>query len=440
VQDSGFFVNAAGKSAFRFLVANDIRQGCYVRRWQVFSALCGHLRSGILGGHRILSPRANWQELIAAARIHVVLPALSWCARDDNSVPREFRSYLDAVARLNGKRNERLRWQLEQVARALNDVGIEPTLLKGAAYLIGDVYPASAARLTGDLDILVPQHRGRDAIAAMQSIGFGSDLPIPESHHHFPRMRHTENDILIDVHTRLLHDLSDPIVPVAWVHEQSQLIEFRGTRVKMPPPTILVAHNIVHDQLNHERYSRKTIELRQLLDFAILRSGYEQQIDWRELDRRFSSVGLAHVLATYLLYDKVLFHQPMPAIGSAPRKHAMRRLRHAMEFPLAERRSRQAQQEQARAAEEQALQKAQQVRQAEALARRAARQARRQALRQACRNFCGRWGRRVTTVVTLPWYYIKERRRDPRGLVRILDPKAWAGRYRTIRRNLKEMQ
>ena len=103
----------------------------------------------MLGGNRILAPRASWQDLLGAARVHVVLPALSWCARDDKSVPPELRSYLEAVTRLNGKRNERLRRQLEQVARALNDIGIEPTLLKGAAYLIGDVYPTSVARLWG---------------------------------------------------------------------------------------------------------------------------------------------------------------------------------------------------------------------------------------------------------------------------------------------------
>ena len=96
-------------------------------------------------------------------------------------------------------------------------------------------------------------------------------------------MRHTETDILIDVHTRLAPDLSDPIVPVARVHEQSKQLEFHGTRVRMPPPLILVGHNIVHGQLNHEHYARKQIQLRQLLDFAILRSRYEQQIDWGEL-------------------------------------------------------------------------------------------------------------------------------------------------------------
>jgi Uncharacterised nucleotidyltransferase len=390
----------------------------------------------MLGGRRGFGPRADWQELFAAARVHIVVPSLGWCLRDEKDVPPEFRSYLDAVVRLNGKRNNRLCKQLEEIARALNDVDIEPILLKGAAHLVGDVYPSSAARLMGDLDILVPEQRAREAFAVMESIGFALDQPIADTHHHLPLMRHVENDIVIELHTRLLHERSEPIVPVSWVHEQSRLVPFHGLRVKIPPPTIMIAHNIVHDQLNHERYAWKQVELRQLLDFAIMRGRYESQIDWKELDRRFNDVGLGHVLATYLHYNKKLLGQPMPVIRSAPRKHAMRRLRHATEFPLRERPMRRAEK---RAKEEARLQ-------AEHLAReqrRQAREQRRHALemrRAAIRNHCGRWARRVSTVATLPWYYINERRRDPRGLVRLLEPQTWVRRCRSIARNLKEMQ
>jgi hypothetical protein len=325
---------------------------------------------------------------------------------------------LDAVTRLNAKRNDRLCRQLEQVACALNDIGIEPTLLKGAAHLIGELYPSSTARLMADLDILVPQERGRDAFAAMQAIGFVLNVSISDTHHHLPSMRHSETNIVIDVHTRLLHTLSDPIVPASWVHEQSRVIQFRGSRVKLPSPTIMIGHNVVHDQLNHERFAWKQVELRQLLDLAMLRARYEQAIDWVELDRRFRDAGMGRVLATYLHYGEVLFGQSMPAIRSAPRARAIRRLRSAMEFPLRERPLRRAQEE----------------------ARRHAERARRLARREAVRAFCGRWTRRAASVATLPWYYVKERRRDPRGLVRMVDPRAWRQRFRLIVRNLKELR
>ena len=398
--------------------AYDIGQDCSVRRWQVFSALCRHLRSGMLGGRGGVVPRTSWKELFQAARVHVVVPSLSWCLRDEKSVPPEFRSYLDAVTRLNAKRNDRLYRQLEQVAGALNDIDIEPTLLKGAAHLIGELYPSSAARLMGDLDILVPQERGRDAFAAMEAIGFALDVSVSDTHHHLPAMRHSETNIVIELHTRLLHARSEPILPASWVHEQARSVALGGSRVKVPPPTIMIAHNVVHDQLNHERYAWKQVELRQLLDLAMLRARYEREIDWGELDRRFNDAGMGRVLATYLHYGEVLFGQSMPAVRSAPRAKAIHRLRSAMEFPLRERILR-------RHAER---------------ARRLARREARQRAAIAVRAFCGRWTRRAASVATLPWYYVKERRRNPRGLVRMVDPRAWRQRFRLIVRNLKELQ
>ena len=364
-----------------------------MRRWQVFCELCGHLRAGMLGGRGSFYPfRASWKDLFEIARAHVIVPSLSWCLRDEMSVAPEFRSYLDAVIRLNGKRNERLCRQLEEAVGALNTIDIEPTLLKGAAHLLGGIYPTSAARLMSDLDLLVPQERSADAFAAMQRIGFGVDTPIADRHHHLPAMRHSETDVVIELHTPLIQCNLGLIVPVAWVHQQSRPIPFRGLRVRISSPTVLIGHNIVHDQLNHQRYAWKQIELRQLLDFAMIRAHYEQEIDWEELDGRFNSAGLATCSSCILRYDKVLFRQPMPAITSAPRAQAIRRLRRAMEFPLTGHRLREAEQEARRKAEQQA----------------------RQANRQARRNWHARWVRKINMIVTLPMYYISERRRDPK--------------------------
>jgi hypothetical protein len=388
-----------------------------------------------------LFPKPTWEELIATARAHVVIPSLAWCARDDRSVPGPLRTYLDAALRLNGKRNDRLCRQLEQVAAKLNAIDVEPILLKGAAHLIADIYPTSAARLMSDLDLLVPQARARDAFDAMLEIGFVVDTPLSyEDHHHLPPMRHSETNIVIELHTRLLHTMSDPIVPVSWVHEQARLTPFRGTRVKIPTPTILIGHGIVHDQLNHERYARKQLELRQLVDFAVVRTRHEQEIDWAELDRRFRIVGLGHVLATYLRYDRALFHQPMPAITSAPRSQSMRRLRRTMEDPPAERRAREARQRAQQEAEQEARRQALQTQQAERQAKAEARRARQAERAARWRAHSARWTARTMTIVTLPKYYINERRRDPRGLVRVLDPRAWVRRIRLIARSLREIR
>ena len=225
-----------------------------MKRWKAFGALCGYFRSEMLaGGPRDRHPGLPWPHLFETAKTHCAMPTLSWCLRGDPAVPAELRGYVDAVLRLNGKRNERLRDSLEYIARAMNGIDIEPILLKGAAYLVEGLYPAPAARLMGDLDILIPKERASDAVAAMERIGYYVDQVLAETHHHLPLMRHRETNLVIELHTRLRHQLDDPILPTPWVHERSQPVTFRGVRARIPDPTMMVGHNVVHDQLNHER-------------------------------------------------------------------------------------------------------------------------------------------------------------------------------------------
>jgi hypothetical protein len=70
----------------------------------------------------------------------------------------------------------------------------------------------------------------------------------------------------------------------------------------------------VHDSLDHEGYLCRRIELRQLLDLALIRTRHEKAIDWTQLDRRFSAAGVGHVLAANLRVAERLFGQPVPRI------------------------------------------------------------------------------------------------------------------------------
>ena len=98
-------------------------------------------------------------------------------------------------------------------------------------------------------------------------------------------------------------------------------------------PTPAVGFNVVHSQLNHEGYSTSGIELRQLLDLAMIRARHESAIDWSELDHRFSVAGFGHVLATYLKFAEVFFGQVAPRLSNMPRKLALERLRVFVEWP-----------------------------------------------------------------------------------------------------------
>jgi hypothetical protein len=272
---------------------------------------------------------------IEASSHHYVTPALAWCAQADPRVPADIRGYLDAVLTLNGRRNEYLLGVLARVIEGLNAAGIEPVLLKGGAHLVEGIYPTTALRVVGDLDILIQDGQRRSAVAALRNIGFAEGgSPLPETHHHLRMLCDRETGAGVELHLRLGRSATDAIVPAAWIRRDTRIFAFRGMQVRLPEMTRHVGHNVAHGQIDHGGYLRGRTELRQLLDLAMMRTRHEAAIDWAELDRRFSDAGLGPMLATYLHFAEVFFGQAMPRLSHAPRTGAVAKLRRIIDARL----------------------------------------------------------------------------------------------------------
>ena len=139
-------------------------------RWDAFTDVCGVLRARLLGGEP--PPQRynrNWKLLIEMSSFHFVTPSLAGCLQDE-TVPRDVREYMDALLALNGRRNAVQLEALLRIVAALNAIDIEPVLLKGCARLVQGDYPQPNMRFLGDLDVLVPTHRTKDAYAALLSL------------------------------------------------------------------------------------------------------------------------------------------------------------------------------------------------------------------------------------------------------------------------------
>ena len=117
-------------------------------------------------------PQVSWELLIECSSRHNVTPALSWCLKDKAVLPADVRSYFDAILSLNKTRNECIVDGLARVVTALNAIDIEPVLLKGVSHLVEGLYPALGLRVVGDVDLLVPDGRAKDAVAALHGVGF----------------------------------------------------------------------------------------------------------------------------------------------------------------------------------------------------------------------------------------------------------------------------
>jgi hypothetical protein len=302
-----------------------------VRRWRAFKAICDHLRAGVLGGTPTGRRELRWPLVIEASSFHYVTPALAWCLREEPDVPADVRGYLDAVLTLNSRRNEILLGAVARIVAALQAVAIEPVLLKGAAHLVEGIYPTSGLRVAGDIDILIPDDSGLAAMAALERAGFtDAGVFAPDGHHHLPMLRDRETGAGLELHLRLGHAVMEAAVPAAWMRQSLRRVTLQGTQFALPGVTQQVGHNVIHDQVLHCGYERSRIELRQLLDLAMMRVRHEAAIDWDELDRRFGDAGLGPVLATYLYFAEALLGQRMPVLSHAPRAGALPELRRAI--------------------------------------------------------------------------------------------------------------
>jgi hypothetical protein len=344
-------------------------------RWEAFADVCGFLRAGLLGGEP--PPRRfnrNWELLIETSSFHFVTPSLAGCLQDE-PIPRDVREYMDALLALNGRRNALQLDALSRIVAALNAIDIEPVLLKGCARLVQGDYPQPNMRLLGDLDILVPTNRATDAFTALMANGF-SEKPggyePPPDFHHLPMLHEHQTGVGVELHGRLSMGIGAEVLSTSWFYEGSRPFRLQDDLyVRLPDPTRSVCHNVVHHHLHHEGYVRHTIELRQLLDFALIRKRHERAIDWAELDHLFCRHGFGELLATYLQFGEELLGQKAPRLRHKPHVSAIESFRRIIDPP--------------------------------------------------------------TTLFALVTAYARARQQDPFGVLKLLSPMSWSGRLKYAR-------
>jgi Uncharacterised nucleotidyltransferase len=209
-------------------------------------------------------------------------------------------------------------------------IDIAPLLLKGAAVLVEGIYPEPPARFLGDIDILIPAQRAEECVAALKSGGFESHATAvmpPPQHHHLPPLRDPETGMGLELHTDVISRSPDAAIATGWFCEHAQPAAFRNHRVLLPEPTRNVAHTIYHSAVFHEYYQLNRVQLRNIVDLALLRARHEPAIDWHELEGRFAAEDLGEMLATYLGFAEALLGPPAPKLRHAPREGALDELR-----------------------------------------------------------------------------------------------------------------
>jgi hypothetical protein len=155
-----------------------------------------------LGGRELdlLLRQARVARLIA--RLQVVLQDAGLIDR----LPVEFRHHLDAAGRALAHQHRALNHELDRFVQLFGPMGIEPVLLKGAAYVAAGL-DAGRGRTFSDIDILVPAGRIADVESRLMLDGWACTMRDEYDQryyrtwmHEIPPLTHMKRGTSLDVH------------------------------------------------------------------------------------------------------------------------------------------------------------------------------------------------------------------------------------------------
>jgi hypothetical protein len=163
-----------------------------------------------------------------------------------HQAPVDVANLFSTVKELNFERNKLILSQLKWISGLFNKAGIEPVVLKGAAYLLMGIYPDLSTRFLGDIDLLLPEADFPAAVEILKSEGYFCENAHPVEtiigNAYPPLCR--PHSVEIDLHRGLCLGACKSLLPAAELLSKSVLQELDGTRLRVPSPEHLVIHHI----------------------------------------------------------------------------------------------------------------------------------------------------------------------------------------------------
>ena len=222
--------------------------------------------------------------------------------------------YLRNALRAGERQRREVLWEIDRLEAALSGVDTPVVVLKGAAYLIGEL-PAARGRLFSDIDIMVARDRLEDAERALFAAGW-----IPEKHdayderyyrewmHELPPLRHVQRGTFVDMHHTITPPTSRYRVAGSQLLSRARPVK-PGSRLQVLAPEDMLLHSAVHLMQEGDFNAG----LRDLLDMSDLLTHFEQQPDfWPTLLARAAELGLGAPLGQMLAQIRIIRGKDWP--------------------------------------------------------------------------------------------------------------------------------
>ena len=265
----------------------------------------------------------DWDELARAAHVEGVGPLLYWqLSRSGrlSSLPEKTRDFLLLLYGGTRIQNQEMFKELESLAHAFHQGGIELVALKGICLAL-TVYPDVALRPIGDMDVLVPKAKLAGAVAIAKALGYQDAKPEASPgltallYHEICLRKPGPQPVTLELHHSLVADATFTYaVPVDWFWEQTEPLKplssqtaFEHLLTLTPEAQILYAAG--HAMLQH---GGANTPLRWYYDLDLLIRHYSHRLDWDLLLSQAKAFEWSSALDAALAQTVAYFDTPVP--------------------------------------------------------------------------------------------------------------------------------
>lgn len=153
-----------------------------------------------------------------------------------------------------------------------------------------------------DIDLLVAEEQQEAAIEILVRNGWAADKLDRFSgfRHHSPPLRRPSS-VWIEIHHGLGTGVCERVLPAREAIEMSGAAELDGLHVRVPAPQDLLAHLIMHSQIQHMHDQRIWPPVRAMADLLFLDRRFGPDLRWDSVADRFRAAGRYGVFALHLL-------------------------------------------------------------------------------------------------------------------------------------------
>jgi hypothetical protein len=273
----------------------------------------------------------DWMSLLGLANETLTTPALmEFVTRFEDRIPEDVYLYVREMFERSVARNDRLATQLTETVAAMNDRGVTPILLKGAAMLATAARPYWGSRLMSDLDIMVSPDEVPATLEALFALGYSMHfLTPPDAGKWYMELKRPIDVGMVDLH-RQLPGPAFFYRPGA-VRQHCKTVHIGRGTASIPSPTYQALILTIHDQFQDFDYWIGNIDVRHLIELRDLAASPEG-IDWETLAALTPSKLAMNALQTQLIALYRLLGVDVPAYMRSrfvPRLQHRRRLAQA---------------------------------------------------------------------------------------------------------------